>query len=148
MGRRGGERKTLRIAAEHAAYTNFDGTLEGFTHKSEVLAGHCRDLGTDYNRITRSANYNIVVGRDEAEVADRIAARRSRLEGLVSPEAIDREMTSDSPDMPGVGTPEQVVEKLRPLVAAGMTYPIVYFPEAAYDTSGIQLFAREVVPAL
>lgn len=57
-------------------------------------------------------------------------------------------MTSDSPDMPGVGTPEQVVEKLRPLVAASMTYPIVYFPEAAYGASGIQPFAREVVPAL
>ncbi len=29
-----------------------------------------------------------------------------------------------------------------------MTYPIVYFPEAAYDTTGIELFEREVMPAL
>ena len=33
----GGERKTLRIAAEHAQYTNFDGTPEVFAHKSQVL---------------------------------------------------------------------------------------------------------------
>lgn len=144
----GGERKTLRIAAEHAAYTNFDGTLEGFTHKSSVLEGHCRDLGRDFGSITRSANYNVVIGRDEAEVAERLAARRSRLEGLVPAEALEREIASASPDLPAVGTPEQVVEKLRPLVEAGMTYPILYFPEAAYDTSGIELFETEVLPAL
>jgi F420-dependent oxidoreductase-like protein len=144
----GGERKTLRIAAEHARYTNFDGTLEGFTHKSEVLAGHCRDLGRDLGTITRSANYNVVIGRDEAEVADRLAARRSRLQGLVPDEAVERETASYAPDLPAVGTPEQVVDKLRPIVEAGMTYPICYFPEAAYDTSGIELFENEVVPAL
>ena len=33
----GGEKVTLRIAAKYAQYTNFDGTLEGFTHKSELL---------------------------------------------------------------------------------------------------------------
>ncbi|NNC75950.1 MAG: LLM class F420-dependent oxidoreductase, partial [Acidimicrobiia bacterium] len=31
---------------------------------------------------------------------------------------------------------------------AGMGYAIVYFAEAAYDTSGLELFAREVAPAL
>ncbi len=144
----GGERKTLRIAAEHAAYTNFDGTLEGFTHKSAVLEQHCRDLGRDFASITRSANYTVVIGRDEAEVADRIAQRRSTLEGLVTPEVVERELASYAPDLPGVGTPEQVVEKLRPLVAAGMTYPILYFPGAAQDHSAIELFEREVIPAL
>ena len=29
-----------------------------------------------------------------------------------------------------------------------MSYGIFYFPEAAYDRSGIELFEREVVPAL
>ena len=40
------------------------------------------------------------------------------------------------------------MEKLRKLEAAGMAYGIFYFPEAAYDRSGIELFEREVVPAL
>ena len=34
----GGEKVTLKIAAKYARYTNFDGTLEGFTRKSELLA--------------------------------------------------------------------------------------------------------------
>ena len=144
----GGERKTLRIAAEYGAYTNFDGTLEGFTHKSEILEGHCKDIGRDFAEITRSANYNVVIGRDEAEVQGRLAQRRDRLSQHVSADAVDREMGAYAPHLPATGTPEQIVEKLRPLVAAGMTYPICYFPEAAYDTSGIELFEREVIPAL
>ncbi|MFB9377817.1 LLM class F420-dependent oxidoreductase [Kineococcus gynurae] len=144
----GGEKKTLRIAARHARYTNFSGVLEEFQHKSEVLAGHCRDLGRDYASIVRSANYNVAIGRDEAEVADRLAFRRDQLARHVSPAAVDREMGAIAPDLPGVGTPEQIVEKLTPLVRAGMSYPILYFPEAATDRSGIELFEREVVPAL
>jgi hypothetical protein len=47
-----------------------------------------------------------------------------------------------------VGTPEQIVSTLRELQDAGMTYAITYFAEAAYDRSGIELFEREVAPAL
>ena len=46
----GGEKKTLRIAAQYAQYTNFDATPETFRHKSEVLAQHCRDVGTRLRR--------------------------------------------------------------------------------------------------
>ena len=49
----GGEKKTLRIAAQYADYTNFDGSLEGFRHKSQVLADHCRELGRDFGEIVR-----------------------------------------------------------------------------------------------
>jgi alkanesulfonate monooxygenase SsuD/methylene tetrahydromethanopterin reductase-like flavin-dependent oxidoreductase (luciferase family) len=46
------------------------------------------------------------------------------------------------------GTPEQVVDKLRRMRELGCEYAILYFPEAAYDRSGIELFEREVIPAL
>jgi alkanesulfonate monooxygenase SsuD/methylene tetrahydromethanopterin reductase-like flavin-dependent oxidoreductase (luciferase family) len=46
------------------------------------------------------------------------------------------------------GTPEQVIETLAALRDLGCEYVICYFPEAAYDRSGIELFAREVIPAL
>lgn len=88
-----GEKVTLKIAAKYARYTNFDGTLEGFTRKSDLLRGHCERV-------------------------------------------------------PACGTPEQIVANLRELEAAGMTYGTSNFAEAAYDRSGIELFEREVVPAL
>ena len=121
----GGEKVTLKIAAKYARYTNFDGTLDGFTHKSELLAGHCRDVGTDFDAIVRSANYNVAIGEQRAE---------GQLGGYRG--------------LPACGTPEQIVENLRKLEAAGMTYGIFYFAEAAYDRSGIELFEREVIPAL
>jgi alkanesulfonate monooxygenase SsuD/methylene tetrahydromethanopterin reductase-like flavin-dependent oxidoreductase (luciferase family) len=45
------------------------------------------------------------------------------------------------------GTPEQLIERIKPWAAAGTSYAIVYFAEAAYDTAGLQRFAREVMPA-
>ncbi|WP_413450079.1 LLM class F420-dependent oxidoreductase [Georgenia phoenicis] len=144
----GGEKVTLKIAARYADYTNFDGTPEGFARKSEILAAHCKEVGTDFGRITRSANYNVAIGRDEAEVRDRLDQLADRLRKAgVDEERVQRELGSVR-GMPACGTPEQVVEKLQALEAQGMTYGIFYFPEAAYDTSGLELFEREVAPAL
>jgi hypothetical protein len=46
------------------------------------------------------------------------------------------------------GTPEQVIETLTELRDLGCEYVICYLPEAAYDHSGVELFEREVIPAL
>ena len=143
----GGEKVTLRIAAQYAQYTNFDGTPETFRHKSEVLAGHCRRLGRDFDAITRSANYNIAIGRDEKEVQDRLGWIRDHQTKLIGAEKAARQMSAYE-GLPGVGTPEQIVEKLTKLKADGLGYAITYFPELAYDTSGLELFEQQVIPAL
>jgi len=143
----GGEKVTLRIAARYARYTNFDGTPEGFTRKSELLAEHCRDVGTDFAAITRSANYNVAIGATDAEVEERLQALKARLAPLVGEERAESQLGGFR-GLPGCGTPERIVENLRGMQRRGMTYAICYFPEAAYDRSGIELFEREVIPAL
>jgi F420-dependent oxidoreductase-like protein len=143
----GGERKTLRIAAQHARYTNFDGNPDAFAHKSAVLAGHCRELGTDFDAIVRSSNYNVVIGETESDVADRLAAIRARYEPLVPPETLES-LSEQFASGLLVGTPEQIIEKLKAVERLGMTYAITYFAQAAYDRADIDLFAREVIPAL
>ena len=142
----GGEKKTLRIAAEHASYTNFDGSLEGFAHKSAVLAEHCKDLGRDFGAITRSANYNVVIGATQAEVDNKLAWIDAHYRAIL-PERTDG-IVADFRNGPLVGTPEQIIERLQELKALGMTYAVTYFAEAAYDRAGIDLFEREVAPAL
>jgi F420-dependent oxidoreductase-like protein len=145
----GGEKVTLRIAAQYANYTNFDGSPDGFSHKSELLAAHCATLGTDFSAITRSANYNVVIGSTEAEVAERldtIEARVTPYLGEAGAAGFMAEYRSGTAQ--GVGTPEQIVERLTGMGARGLGYAITYFPEAAYDRSGIELFEREVLPAL
>ena len=144
----GGERKTLRIAAEHADYTNFSGMPDEFAHKSEVLKGHCDDLGRDFGEIVRSANFNVVIGHTEAEVKDRLGWIRDHYTRAgLAPDVVESTVRSFA-DGPLVGTPEQVVEALVGLQGLGMTYAITYFVESAYDIGGVEIFEREVIPAL
>jgi F420-dependent oxidoreductase-like protein len=143
----GGERKTLRIAAQYASYTNFDGTPEVFVRKSELLAEHCREVGTDYDAIVRSANFNVVIGETEKDVQDRLAWFRSRIETLIPAERVESTVNQYA-DSQLRGTPEQIAERLTALKKLGMTYTITYFPEAAFDKSGIELFASQVAPEL
>ncbi len=144
----GGEKKTLRIAAHYADYTNFDGTPETFARKSEILAEHCRQVGRDYDEIVRSADYNVVIGRDEREVTARLEWLRAHLIDAGVPEGKADAQVQNLATQPLVGTPEQIIETLAGLRAQGMTYAICYFSEAAYDTSGIDLFERAVIPEL
>lgn len=143
----GGEKVTLRIAAKYAAYTNFNGTLEVWDHKSEVLRGHCEALGRDFGSITRSGNFNTIVGETEAEASDRLAAVKARVLPHVGQERADA-IEAEYLASPAFGTVEQVAERLAERERHGLGYAIHYFPEAAYDRSGVQLFEREVIPAL
>ncbi|WKG02629.1 LLM class F420-dependent oxidoreductase [Mycolicibacterium sp. HK-90] len=144
----GGEKVTLRIAAKYAQYTNFTSDPDGFAHKSEVLAGHCRDVGTDYAAIVRSANFNAVIGDSDADVADRVARLRARQTPVAGEGAVDAMLANATAPESASGTPEQVIEKLQRMRDLGCEYAILYFPEAAYDRSGIELFEQKVIPAL
>ena len=144
----GGEKVTLKIAAKYARYTNFSSDPEVFAHKSKVLAEHCRNVGTDYDSIVRSANFNAVIGESEADVNDRIARLRERQVKVADEQAVDSMLGMvKSPDSLGC-TPEQAVERLTLMRDLGCGYAILYFPEAAYDRSGIELFEQKVIPEL
>jgi F420-dependent oxidoreductase-like protein len=143
----GGEKKTLRIAARYANYTNFAGSPEEFRHKSEILEAHCKDVGTDFGKIVRSSNYNVIIGETDKEVQDKLAWVRSHLSQHLPAETVDAQLQNLSSG-PFVGTPEQVVERVTELGKLGMSYAILYLPEVAYDRSGLTLLTEKVIPAL
>jgi alkanesulfonate monooxygenase SsuD/methylene tetrahydromethanopterin reductase-like flavin-dependent oxidoreductase (luciferase family) len=107
--------------------------------------GHAAHRGTD--RIVRSTNLSTVIAETDSEVRDRLAAIEAR---WVPPLGADRASAyrHELEKSPGVGTVEQVAERLAALRDVGLGYAIHYFPEAAHDRSGIELFEREVIPAL
>lgn len=145
----GGEKVTLRIAAEYADYTNFTGTIEEFDHKSDVLRGHCEAIGRDFGSITRSSNLNTVIADTEAEVQERLAAVQARIARFVGDEKAAKFMhDSYRPEIAAVGTVEQVTEMLIERKAHGLAYSNHYFPEAAYDATTQTLFETQVIPAL
>jgi len=144
----GGEKVTLKIAAKYAQYTNFTSEPDGFAHKSQILAEHCRTVGTDYDAIVRSANFNAVIGSSEDDVSERVARLRGRQVAKADETAVDAMLSTITAPESASGTTEQAIEKLQRLRDLGCEYAIMYFPEAAYDRTGIELFEREVIPAL
>jgi len=141
----GGEKVTLRIAARYAAYTNFGIDVDTFTHKSEILAEHCADVGTSYEEIVRSANFNILCAETEAEVEEKKAWLLDTISRYVSAEKAER--FTHMFDLMS-GTPDQIIERLEDWERAGLSYAIVNFADVAYDDSGLRLFAEKVMPEL
>jgi F420-dependent oxidoreductase-like protein len=144
----GGEKVTLKIAAQCADYTNFAGDPEGFAHKSELLRAHCATVGTDFDRIVRSADYNVVIRPTEAaaqSAVDAIEARYARFIG-------DRRAATWTADYRNgvnlVGTPQQIADRLGTVGDLGLEYSILNFPDVAYDPTSRDLFETEVMPAL
>jgi F420-dependent oxidoreductase-like protein len=62
----GGERKTLRLAAQYADATNVFGGPEQIHHKYEVLREHCEAVGRDPDEIERSTLQTINLNRHSA----------------------------------------------------------------------------------
>ncbi len=141
-----GEKKTLRIAAKYAQYTNFGALLDGFAHKSEVLAAHCKDVGTDFDAIVRSVILNVTIGETEKEVADKLAWTRARYEPLLPADELESYLRYWSEGL--IGTPEQILERLTTAGRTGLGYVIGRFIDAAYDRSSIDLFVNKVIPEL
>jgi F420-dependent oxidoreductase-like protein len=71
----GGERRTLRTVARWAQHWNLPfADPARFTHKREVLLGHCEAVGRDPRKITTSVQIAFEAEQDPAEAVDQAAA--------------------------------------------------------------------------
>jgi F420-dependent oxidoreductase-like protein len=71
-----GERKTLRLVARYADACNLFDIPDGgrtIRHKLDVLAGHCDDLGRDYDTIDKTLSTRLEAGETANQFADRCA---------------------------------------------------------------------------
>ena len=144
----GGEKVTLKIAAQYADYTNFDGTPEGFDHKSEILKGHCDDLGRDFGDDRALGQLQRRHRRDRGRRRGPARSSTASCCARAASPTTRRPRVEDLRKQPAVGTPDKIVSMLKDMEARGMTYAITYFAEAAYDRSGIELFEQTVAPEL
>jgi F420-dependent oxidoreductase-like protein len=128
-----GEKRTLRIVAEHGdVWNSFFGDIEVFQHKLDVLAQHCSDVGRDPADIRKSVTFRAMLAEDEAGVAE----RRKELEAA-----------GPSRFTWFVGTPEQLVEEMKPWVERGAG-DFLLGASAPWDFQTIELVAKQVAPAL
>jgi F420-dependent oxidoreductase-like protein len=129
-----GEKRTLRIVAEHADVWNTGlGDIETFRHKLEVLWRHCEAVGRDPGEIRKSLTFRAVLAEDEPGLRER---RRELAAKLPIEESLFLFLT-----------PEQLVERMLPFaeLGAGDFLLAAYSP---YDWQTLELVAREVAPAV
>jgi len=132
-----GERKTLRIVAEHADIWNVFGTPEVLAHKDAVLRAHCADVGRDPATIERTVGCKITIRGTEAE-AERV--RLSLLEHNRTPlSRVEGDLTF------WTGTPEQIAETMIAYRRVGFHTFIVELP-APFDVETIETLITVVKP--
>ena len=132
-----GERKTLRIVAQHADLWNAFGTPEELSHKDDVLRRHCADVGRDPAEIERTVGCKVTIRRTEAEAEQ---VRRSLLDLNRTPlSSVEGDLTF------WTGTPEQIAETMIGYRAIGFHTFIVELP-APYDVETMETLVDVVKP--
>jgi F420-dependent oxidoreductase-like protein len=116
---------------------------EQAAEKRHAIHEACRDLGRDPATIVVSLMTGLVIGADRDEVARR-AGEIATLQGkrVADPHAYADELAGNWV----VGTPEQVVARIREYEAAGIQR--VFLQHLLHqDLDAVELLAREVIPA-
>jgi alkanesulfonate monooxygenase len=127
-----GAKRTPALAAQHADEFNLPfGSLDAFVEQRARVRSACEAIGRDPDSMRFSAALVLCTGRTEAELSQRAAA-------------IGREVP-ELRENGAVGTPDEVVEKLRAFGAAGASR--VYLQTLDIDDlEHIELVAAEVAP--
>jgi len=134
----GGEKVTLRIAAQHADATNWQVGLEQFVHKSEVLRGHCDAIGRDFDTIVRTHGPDCRIFDTERDL-------RAWLDGPDGGHLRGRGDSSTYERENLVGTVEVVTDKVQAFVDAGCREFVLWFRDFPSSES-LERFAAEVIP--
>lgn len=77
----GGERRTLRLVAEHADACNVFGQADEVRHKVAVLRRHCADLGRDPAEVAVTHLSTVLCAPDRAALAERVERLRPAGQG-------------------------------------------------------------------
>lgn len=133
-----GEKKTLRIVAEHAdGWNAFPLPVPQMQQKLDVLRSHCDVVGRDYDSITKQLGIRAIVREDPNEVQVELAqfAEQSQL-----PLERARQMAI-------AGTPAEIVDSLLPYVHIGFSM-FLLMERIPLDYETLHLFMTDVAPRL
>jgi alkanesulfonate monooxygenase SsuD/methylene tetrahydromethanopterin reductase-like flavin-dependent oxidoreductase (luciferase family) len=115
-----GERRTLRLVAQHADLCNVFGSPDTLRHKWEVLEQHCAEVERDPSEITKSWLGTLVL----TETADEAEAVKTLLSEAIGPDWHERSIVGDADD---------IVEQVSALVDTGVDLVIVNMPTSGRD---------------
>jgi alkanesulfonate monooxygenase SsuD/methylene tetrahydromethanopterin reductase-like flavin-dependent oxidoreductase (luciferase family) len=140
-----GERRTLRLVAEHADEWNITAIArDAYPAKVEVLERHCAAVGRDPASIRRSLMIGHIIGRDQTELRRRAANVQQVAVGLRDGSPDDAlERTRSRGWL--TGTPAEIVEEIQARGAQGIDRIMLQTFDMD-DMEALELFASEVIP--
>jgi alkanesulfonate monooxygenase SsuD/methylene tetrahydromethanopterin reductase-like flavin-dependent oxidoreductase (luciferase family) len=125
----GGEKVTLRIAAQYADGWNVPFIPpEAWAHKAAVLDEHCADVGRDPSEIMKTVNVGMAFTDEE------LKRQFGRMSNFVKPGVLS-------------GSVQEMVDKVGAYIAAG-AQSVILAMRAPFDRDGLERFASEVIPAV
>ena len=125
----GGEKVTLRIAAQHADGWNVPFIApDAWAHKAQVLDDHCANAGRDPAEIVKTINVGMAFTEEE------LKRQFGPMSNYVKPGVLS-------------GSVQEMVDKVGGYVEAGAQWVILAM-RAPFDRDGLERFATEVVPAV
>jgi F420-dependent oxidoreductase-like protein len=137
-----GEKKTLRLMAEHAEMANFTSGFDELPRKLEVLAGHCADVGRDMATINKTPLASLFLG---PTMEDAVAKVDSRLAGMGMKWAdLDDAFKSQLGNRFIIGDADSVGEQVQSLIALGLDGVCVNMVADSHDPEAVA-FAGEVL---
>ncbi len=132
-----GERKTLRLVAQHADACNIFGDAERTRHLMGVLDAHCGDVGRDPAEVTRTRLGTLAIAATREEAERTLASWPGRTS--MDPERLRATLT--------LGTPDDVGEQVQALLDAGLDGLIFNMPNP-YDLDAVSLAGGTLTRAL
>jgi F420-dependent oxidoreductase-like protein len=114
-----GEKKTLRLMAEHADMANFTAAFDELPRKLEVLAQHCETVGRDIATINKTPLGSLVLG-DTMEKAEAKRSRFLQSRGMPPWEELDDAIKAMVSARVVTGDADTAGERLQELLALGL----------------------------
>jgi len=144
-----GEKRTLRLAAQHAEESNLPCSFDEVPRKLEALERHCADVARDRKTIGVSVLFSLIVGATTAKAE---AARNALLarRGL-DWNTLSAPMKENIGRILVIGDPDTVGERLqRKVVEAGLDGAVVNLPADGHELESIALAGevlRKAIPS-
>ena len=124
-----GEKRTLKTVAKYGDATNLFGSVDTVKAKLDILRGHCKDVGRDYDSIVKSKLGRVFIG-------DRESIEKTFKQMGVPAERMKEFMN--------YGTAEEIRQQLEAFREIGVDYLIFSFdPRNELET--VTRFAKEVM---
>ena len=139
-----GEKFTLRVVAKEADRCNFYAAPEQYKHLVDVLRGHCKTVGRNYDEIEKSLFTGTYLFRNEREAEKKLRV----IYETRKPEMSFDEWLNAYKKKVIFGTVDECIERLKAYSSLGVTCYILRFEGGEHSIlheEGFELFNEHVL---